>query len=544
VQQNLFQYDRYTEHVWARQKRSELRSEKAAVLHVKRMIDWRNSAVEQRQKEYRDTMLSIQDSAAQVKSWTDELRKAQVGSTHEQKMNGVMNEHGNRRLFSEIPMKPFASVVSATSARVAWEMPLNAPYIDYFTVKREPHPRVTALSHYTHGVEVQVEHEYRSLKKGKGGEDHAQRGTVEITGLQPGCAYSFVVHSFTEHNGHSAESDASDAIELPIETLEVEREQRVEGGKNKRSVLAVVKETCREGVNTATEALSCLLDPALYPIDEVKQHLQSAGTRALLRIISDQLNLGRAGEPVRAAKATRVGSKSKASSAHAVGLTVSGAGGTRGNEADDTIGDLSHVRGWFNKGDWGDGGILSYVMRLMYSMSECFAYGSICIALLINADLFSTLPVIWMLLVALIRNPHPAPEEWTYQYKYSLTVLFFRVLFETNAFCMDVDTASTRTDLNHWRFSMQPVCPVDPADLYKPAVDWMYSTDAIVLLTVKHRSTSLLWAGAHPDRSTDRHSSTHSLCTRTPLSSLCKSRRLYLIPPCSLLLLPPFPKRK
>jgi hypothetical protein len=28
-------------------------------------------------------------------------------------------------------------------------------------------------------------------------------------------------------------------------------------------------------------------------------------------------------------------------------------------------------------------------------------------ALLVKTDLFSTLPVIWVLLVALIRNPHP-----------------------------------------------------------------------------------------------------------------------------------------
>ena len=48
VQQNLFQYDKYNDTVWDRQKRSVVRSEKATMLHVKRMIDWRNSAVEHR----------------------------------------------------------------------------------------------------------------------------------------------------------------------------------------------------------------------------------------------------------------------------------------------------------------------------------------------------------------------------------------------------------------------------------------------------------------------------------------------------------------
>jgi hypothetical protein len=134
------------------------------MLHVKRMIDWRNSAVEHRRKEYRDTMLSIQDSAAQVKAWTDELRKAD--KSEGERMGGVMDEDGNRVFVSEVPLKPFASVASATSVRVAFDMPVNAPYIDYFTVMREPFPRVTALPHYTHGIEVEVAHEYRRKRGG------------------------------------------------------------------------------------------------------------------------------------------------------------------------------------------------------------------------------------------------------------------------------------------------------------------------------------------------------------------------------------------
>ena len=130
--------------------------------------------------------------------------------------------------------------------------------------------------------------------------------------------------------------------------------------------------------------------------------------------------------------------------------------------------DITNVTDWFNKGNWGNGGFLNAMVRLLYSLSEWFAYGSICAALLIKADFLSTLPVIWVLLVALIRNPHPAPEEWNYVYWYSLFVLFFRVMFETNAFCMDVDPTTSRTDLNHWKFSMQPICPSDPISLFNP----------------------------------------------------------------------------
>ena len=61
------------------------------------MIDWRDSAVHQRRKEYRETMLSIQDSAAQVKSWTDELRKAERNSASAgSAMGGVMGTDGIR----------------------------------------------------------------------------------------------------------------------------------------------------------------------------------------------------------------------------------------------------------------------------------------------------------------------------------------------------------------------------------------------------------------------------------------------------------------
>ena len=77
IQQNLNRNERYVEIVWSRQLRSARRSEKATVLHVQRMIDWRNSEVEDRRRHYRETIYSIQDSAAQVKAWTEELRKAE-----------------------------------------------------------------------------------------------------------------------------------------------------------------------------------------------------------------------------------------------------------------------------------------------------------------------------------------------------------------------------------------------------------------------------------------------------------------------------------
>jgi hypothetical protein len=40
--------------------------------------------------------------------------------------------------------------------------------------------------------------------------------------------------------------------------------------------------------------------------------------------------------------------------------------------------DISKVRGWFNRGSWGDGGVGVGVIRLVYSLSEWFAYGSVC----------------------------------------------------------------------------------------------------------------------------------------------------------------------
>jgi len=280
IQQNLFQFDRHHEVVWARQRRGVERSEKAGwsyrlviqysrhgihhsrhvirpsrhifsalakssstratpanafqriicgeccmgscsaatALHVKRMIEWRDSAVHQRRKEYRDTMLSIQDSAAQVKSWTDELRKAERSSG-----GGVMDQDGNRVFVSEVALKPFAAVTSATTVRLTWEMEPNAPNIDYFTVKREPYPRVTALPHYTHGVRAEVAHTHGTSFRNK---DHMQSGALRVKNLTPGYAYTFVVHSFTELNGHSTESDSSNPIELPLESLEAERSRQ------------------------------------------------------------------------------------------------------------------------------------------------------------------------------------------------------------------------------------------------------------------------------------------------------------------------------
>ena len=376
-----------------------------------------------------------------------------------------MDEDGNRVLVSEVPLKPFVTVTSATSVKLSWEMAMNAPYIDFFTVMREPYPRVTALPHYTHGIEVEVEHEYRR-KKG-GDDDHIQKGTVEIAGLTPGYAYTFVVHSFTENNGHSTESESSDFIELPLETLEAERERRGESAKKKKGLLQTLKENFRRGVDGFKQTMSYLLDPAVYPIDEVREHLKKPGAHALLRGVSSKIttyefDLGN-------------GIKSKASSAAAAGgVLMSDSVGVRDQHkaanAEAVSNDITSVVDWFNKGNWGNGGFFNSMVRLVYSLSEWFAYGSICAALLIKADLFSTLPVIWVLLVALIRNPHPAPEEWNYLYRYSLFVLFFRVMFETNAFCMDVDPKTSRTDLNHWKFSMQPICPSDPINLFNPEV--------------------------------------------------------------------------
>ena len=56
IQQNLNRNERYVEIVWSRQLRSARRSEKATVLHVQRMIDWRNSEVEDRRRHYRETI--------------------------------------------------------------------------------------------------------------------------------------------------------------------------------------------------------------------------------------------------------------------------------------------------------------------------------------------------------------------------------------------------------------------------------------------------------------------------------------------------------
>ena len=132
-------------------------------------------------------------------------------------------------------------------------------------------------------------------------------------------------------------------------------------------------------------------------------------------------------------------------------------------------------------------------MRLVYSLSEWFAYASICGALLTHADFFSVLPVIWVMLIALVRNPHPAPESWRLAFWYSVGVLIFRVTFQTNAFCMDVDVDTAPSDLNHFTFSMQPRCPATKAELFNwDDGDWMYATNAVVFLTVKTGASTIL----------------------------------------------------
>jgi hypothetical protein len=49
-----------------------------------------------------------------------------------------------------------------------------------------------------------------------------------------------------------------------------------------------------------------------------------------------------------------------------------------------------------------------------------------------------------------LQRYNPAPEEWNHCYWYSLVVLFFRVLFETNVFCMDVDNSTSRWGSARW----------------------------------------------------------------------------------------------
>jgi hypothetical protein len=134
-----------------------------------------------------------------------------------------------------------------------------------------------------------------------------------------------VVHSFTENNGHSTESDSSDSIELPIETLEAERERRhlEEGSRKKKSLLAVIKEKFRLGVASVLEALSFLLDPACYPVDEVKEQMKKMSSHAFLRSISANIDTYDIDQG-------EGGIKSKSSSARAAGLAVNSAGMDRG----------------------------------------------------------------------------------------------------------------------------------------------------------------------------------------------------------------------
>ena len=60
----------------------------------------------------------------------------------------------------------------------------------------------------------------------RGGAGGSQKGVVTIKDLEPGKGYTFVVHSYTDANGHSTESDASDPIELPTETKKEEEARR------------------------------------------------------------------------------------------------------------------------------------------------------------------------------------------------------------------------------------------------------------------------------------------------------------------------------
>ena len=538
VQQNLFHQPRYHDIVAGRQRRSARRSSKATVLHVKRMIEWRNSAVEERRKEYADTVASIQDSAAQVKAWTEELRK------NEQAKGGIGSSDGsNARRAPERasvePKKPFVTATSPTSVKISWETHADAPEVEYFTVLREPriksvddetgkttYRRHTALPHYTHAVVVDPKKDAaedatardrrggprtRSTTRGGAGAGDAsggvgvgrgpQRGEVEIVDLTPGTAYVFVVHSYTQKGGHSTESEPSDPVETAEES-EAEQLARLELIRaSKQSGWSKFKGKVRRLVDKVLDTLAHLLDPAVYPVQEVKDRMDDPGIESHADDADGSKGPGsRAGRfgVRRQASASLAGAsllEAAASSADGDGV-----GGDKQRLRDGDAAEkrafsheLGQIADWFKKGSWGRRGALHGLGRLAYSQSEWLAYASVFGGLLAHCDFFSVLPVLWVLLVALIRNPHPAPEEWRALYWYSVFVLFFRLAFQTNAFCMDVDPESSPNDPNHWRFSVQPICPSQSRDLFDPdSDDWMLATTATVMLTTKHRSPTLL----------------------------------------------------
>ena len=489
IQQNLKRNERYVEIVWSRQVRSVRRSEKSTVLHVQRMIDWRNSEVEDRRRHYRETIYSIQDSAAQVKKWTEELRKAE--ETPAGAGGGVMDpDTGDRAKVTEVPLKPFVTVVDPTSVKITCEMRPHAPAIEYFTVKREPQPRLTALSHYSEPVEVSVEK--RSSGRGggrgqvRGGAGGSQKGVVTIKDLEPGKGYTFVVHSYTDANGHSTESDASDPIELPTETKKEEEARRKKEEEAKEGNWAKFNRLFKKGVDVCLDRLAYLLDPAVYPIPEVNErYREQVHDDAQTITIKDVDDVLSDSDEDSLPDVTREGPGAESPERR------------RRRDTNEFEGEMDAISNWFHQGHWGDkGGVLGFlggIMRLVYSLSEWFAYASICGALLTHTDFFSVLPVIWVMLIALVRNPHPAPESWRLAFWYSVGVLIFRVTFQTNAFCMDVDVDTAPSDLNHFTFSMQPRCPATKAELFNwDDGDWMYATNAVVFLTVKTGASTIL----------------------------------------------------
>ena len=480
IQQNLNRNERYVEIVWSRQLRSARRSEKATVLHVQRMIDWRNSEVEDRRRHYRETIYSIQDSAAQVKAWTEELRKA------EETPVVVMDpDSGDGAKVSEVPLKPYVTVINPTTVKITCEMLPNAPPIEYFTVKREPHPRLTALSHYSNPIEVAVEKRPGRERRGGHSRAGAQKGVVEIKDLKPGKGYTFVVHSYTESNGHSTESEASDPIELPMETEEQTDARKKKEEEEKEGSWAMFKRLFKKGVDVCLDKLAYLLDPAVYPIPEVNERYKEQSGDEMQTIMIKDVDDG----------------LSDSDNDSLPDITKEPGAGSpemrRRRDTNEFEAEMDAISNWFHKGHWGNkGGVMGFfggIIRLVYSLSEWFAYASICGALLTHTDFFSVLPVIWVMLVALVRNPHPAPESWWMAFWYSIAVLIFRVTFQTKAFCMDVDEDTSPSDLNHFTFSMQPQCPATKASLFNwDNGDWMYATNAVVFLTVKTGASTIL----------------------------------------------------
>ena len=81
----------------------------------------------------------------------------------------------------------------------------------------------------------------------------------------------FVVHSYTESNGHSTESEASDPIELPMETEEQTDARKKKEEEEKEGSWAMFKRLFKKGVDVCLDKLAYLLDPAVYPIPEVNE---------------------------------------------------------------------------------------------------------------------------------------------------------------------------------------------------------------------------------------------------------------------------------